>query len=218
MEISRSDIVKLIEEKKTDSFETHLWTIIKRDSRPSGEIGNREIKVWKMNFWNGLFYPIFHFDLNKDDHLIKISDRINPAGRLFLSLFCILTCIPWFYWVFDDFDLSQNWPKILFGFIFLGTLVIIGFRIYKMEKEIQLEEIYDLLDMEIENSSTEKEWGWKKILLRSITYPLSFFLIAVSIFFVLKQGNYFTAIATLTIVGFYLYSDLKIIFKKKKSK
>lgn len=218
MEISRSDIIKLIEERKTDSFETHLWTIVKRDFRPSGEIGNREIKVWCMDFWNGFFYPIFQFDLNNEGHLIKISNRINPAGRLFLSLFCILTCIPWFYWVFDDFDLLNHWPQILVGFIFLGTLLFIGFKIYKMEKEIQLKEIYELLDIEIENSATEKEWGWKKVLLRSITYPLSFFLIAVSIFFVLKQGNYFTAIVTLTIVGFYLYSDLKIIFKKKKNK
>lgn len=169
-----------------------------------------------MNFWNGFFYPIFQFDFNQDHYLTKISDRINPAGRLFFGLFCILTCIPWFYWVFEDFDLLGHWVQILTGFIFLGVLIIIGFKIYKMEKEIQLKEIYDLLDMEIEHSKTEKEWDWKKIIVRLVMYPLSLFLIFISIFLVIPRGGYIMAIVTLTIVGFYLYSDVKILAQKRK--
>ena len=218
MEITRTDILKLIEERKTDSFETHLWSILKRDFKPAGEIGNREVKVWGMNFWNGFFYPIFQFDLNQEGHLIKISDRINPAGRLFFGLFCILTCIPWFYWVIDDFDLLEHWPQILTGIIFLGALIFIGLKIYKMEKEMQLKEIYELLEMEIEPSTTEKEWGWKKIAVRLIMYPLSLFLIFISIFLLVPKGSYIMAMVTLILVSLYLYSDVKIIRQKRRRK
>ena len=215
MEITKSDIVQLIGKRRTDSFATHFFAIFKGDFRPSGEIGNRKIKIWRQNFWNTLFYPIFQFDLNKEGHLINISDRINPIGRIFFIVFCVVICIPWFYWIFDDFDLLGHWIQILTGILFLGIFILIGLKVYKMEKEIQLDQIYELLD--IEHSKTEKEWGWKKVLVRSIMYPLSIFLIAVSIFIVLPQGDYFVAIGTLTIVGFYLYSDLKIILKKKSS-
>ncbi|MCR9265172.1 MAG: hypothetical protein NXH86_13530 [Flavobacteriaceae bacterium] len=171
-----------------------------------------------MNFWNGFFYPIFQFDLNKEGHLVNISDRINPVGRLFLSLFCLLTCIPWFYWIFDDFDVLEHWPQILIGLIFLGTLILIGFKIYKMEMKMQLKEIYELLDMEIEHSETKKEWGWKKIMVRLIMYPLSLFLILVSIFFTLPAKGYFTVLVVLIIVGLYLYSDVKILMQKRRRK
>jgi len=53
-----------------------------------------------------------------------------------------------------------------------------------MEKEIQLDQIYELLD--IEHSKTEKEWGWKKVLVRSIMYPLSIFF---------NRGFYFYSVA-----------------------
>jgi hypothetical protein len=218
VEITKSDIIKLIEERKTDSFETHLWIILKRDFRPAGEIGNREVKVWRMNFWNGFFYPIFQFDLNQEGHLVNISDRINPAGRLFLILFCVLICIPWFHWIFDDFDLLEHWPQILVGFIFLGTCILIGFKIYKMEMKMQLKEIYELLDIEVEHSETEKEWNWKKILVRFIMYPLSLFFIFISIFLVIPKGGFIMAIATLTLIGLYLYSDVKIMMQKRKRK
>jgi len=212
--INKSDIIQLIEKRETDSFKTHLYTIIKVDFRPTGEVGSRTIKIWRQNFWNRLYYPIFQFDLNKEGHLINISDRINPIGRIFFILFCVVICIPWFYWIFNDFDLLGHWIQFLTGIIFLGIFILVGFKVYKMEKEIQLDQIYKLLDIEIEPSKTEKEWGWKKVLVRSILYPLSIFLIAVSIFVVLPQGDYSLAIGTLTIVGFYLYSDLKIIRKK----
>lgn len=83
---------------------------------------------------------------------------------------------------------------------------------------MQLKEIYELLDMEIEHSETKKEWGWKKIMVRLIMYPLSLFLILVSIFFTLPAKGYFTVLVVLIIVGLYLYSDVKILMQKRRRK
>ena len=192
-------------------------TILKWDFKPTGEIRNREIRVWRQNGWNRMFYPIFKFELNKDAHLINISDRINPVGLIIYVLFCILFSIPWLNWVFEDFDLSNHWIQILGWVIFLGIFLLIGFKIYRMEKKIQLVQIYEILDIEVENEKLEKEWSWKKILIRLITYPLSFFLIATCFLAAIPQGKYLLALGILTIVGFYLYSDLKIILEKKKN-
>ncbi|NAY93443.1 hypothetical protein GTQ34_16145 [Muricauda sp. JGD-17] len=83
-----------------------------------------------------------------------------------------------------------------------------------MEKKIQLKQIYEILEIEVENEKPEKEWGWKKILVRLITYPLSIFLVAMCFWTAIPQGKYLLAMGVLLIVGVYLYTDLKIIFKK----
>ena len=215
MEITKSDILKLIEVQQMNTFGTHLLTILKWDFRPAGEVRNREIRVWRQNGWNGMFYPIFKFDLNKDGHLINISDRINPVGQIMYFLFCVVFSILWLNWIFDDFDPLFHWIEILGLVIFLGIFLIIGFKVYRMEKKIQLEQIYEILDIEFENKEVEKEWGWKKIMVRSITYPLSIFLIFVCIFTAIPQGKYFLTLSILSIIGVYLYTDLKIILGKK---
>ncbi|MDE3744140.1 hypothetical protein [Maribacter polysaccharolyticus] len=214
MEITKSDIVKLIEEKQTDSFTTHLLTTLKWDCRPSGEIRNHEIRVWRQNGWNKIFYPIFKFDLNRDGHLINISDRINPVGRIIYFLFCVLFSIPWLHWVFEDFDISNHWIQFFGWVIFLGIFLLIGFKVYRMEKQIQLEQIYEILDIETDKK-IEKEWSWTKILTRLIMYPLSIFLIIVNILFVIPKGQFILTIVSLGLVGIYLYTDLKILMRKK---
>lgn len=214
MEITKSDIVKLIEEKQTDSFTTHLLTVLKWNCRPSGEIRNREIRVWRQNDWNKIFYPIFKFDLNRDGHLINISDRINPIGRIIYILFCALFSIPWLHWVFEDFDILNHWIQIFGWVIFLGIFLLIGFKVYRMEKKIQLEQIYEILDIETDKK-TEKEWSWSKILTRLIMYSLSIFLIIVNILFVIPKGQFILTIVSLGLVGVYLYTDLKILMRKK---
>nr|WP_298996056.1 hypothetical protein [uncultured Allomuricauda sp.] len=217
MEITKSDIVELIEEKQTDSLTTHFLTILKWDFRPTGEIRNREIRIWRQNGWNSMFYPIFKFELNSNGHLINISDRINPVGLIIFVLFCAFFSIPWLYWIFDDFDLLARWHQIVGWVIFLGIFLLIGFKIYRMEKKIQLGQIYEILDIEVEDEKPEKEWGWKKILVRLITYPLSLFLVAICFFAAIPQRKYFLVFGILLIVGVYIYTDLKLILEKKKN-
>ncbi|TLF39753.1 hypothetical protein [Maribacter aurantiacus] len=214
MEITKSDIVKLIEEKQTNSFTTHLLAVLKSDCRPSGEIMDREIRVWRQNGWNKVFYPIFKFDLNKDGHLINISDKINPVGRIIYVLLCALFSIPWLNWVFEDFEISSHWVQIFGWVIFLGIFILVGLKVYRMEKKIQLEQIYDILDIETDKK-IEKEWSWSKIITRLIMYPLSIFLIIVNVLFIIPKGQFILTIISLGLVGVYLYTDLKILMRKK---
>jgi len=215
LEITKSDIVKLIEKRETDSFLNHLVNILKWDYQSIGEVRNREIRIWQQNSWNRMFYPIFKLDLNKDGHLINISHSINSAGKVIYILFLITISIIWLHSIFDDFDLSAHIVQISGWFIFITIFLLISFKVYRMEKKIQLENIYEILDMEIENEQTESEWGWKKILTRLIMYPICLFLIAISFFFIMPTGKIFYMIIPLGIVGVYLYSDLKILLRKK---
>ncbi|SMG53832.1 hypothetical protein [Arenibacter troitsensis] len=163
MEITKADIVSLIEEKQTDTFLTHLWTILKSDYRPAGEVHNRILKVWKQNGWNSLFYPVFSFELNQQGILENISDRLNSAGKIIFIFVCGLLSLPWLYWVYEDFDPSKYWLLIVGYILLLGALIFIGRKVYKMERNILLEEIFEALEIEYEQP-IEKEWSWKKII------------------------------------------------------
>ncbi len=69
-----------------------------------------------------------------------------------------------------------------------------------MEKNIQLKQIYEILDIETDKK-IEKEWSWFKILTRLIMYPLSFILIIVNIMFIIPRGQYILTIISLGLVG-----------------
>lgn len=215
MEITKSDIIKLIEEKRTDNFSTHLVTIFKRDFRPAGEVRNYEIRVWRQHGWNRTFYPIFKFDFNKEEKLVNISDRLNPAGKVFFAFLCVLFSIPWLYWVFEDFDFLTHWIQVLGWIVFMAILFFIAFKAYQVEKEIQLDQIYEIVDMEV-NKTPEKEWSSAKIITRLVMYPLSIFLVIVNILVIIPRGGYLVAIVFFGLIGAYLYSDLKILARGKR--
>ena len=214
MEITRKDIEKLIELRKNDTFLNHLWNVFSRDLRPAGEFGRNEIKVWNQNIWNATFYPIFKFEFNSNNHLIKISDKLNPIGKIIIGIFII----GFLYFVFPEnpteFNYIGNWPAIAFITVFTSIFVLFARMIYRFEKRNQLDEIFELLNMEVEGKKIEKEWSLKNSLIRLFTYPFCLFLIGLNIFLIIPNGGYFLAIGIFGFVGFYLISDLKMIFKK----
>ncbi|MDN3494205.1 hypothetical protein [Winogradskyella bathintestinalis] len=214
MEITRKDVEKLIELRKNDTFLNHLWNVFSRDLRPAGEFGRNEIKVWNQNIWNATFYPIFKFEFNSNNHLIKISDKLNPIGKIIIGIFII----GFLYFVFPEnpteFNYIGNWPAIAFITVFASIFALFARMIYRFEKRNQLDEIFELLDMEVEEKKTEKEWSLKNSLIRLLTYPFCLFLIGLNIFLIIPNGGYLLAIGIFGFVGFYLISDLKMIFKK----
>jgi hypothetical protein len=214
LNITKSDVVKLIEEKKIDSFQSHLLNILKRDFTAFGEIRESEIRVWSQNPWNAFFYPVFTFELNSKNELINIKDKLNAVGKIVYGLFILLVSIPWVPQDFPNIDFSNYIIPFVVYILFLGVLVLVSLRVYKMEKRIQLEQIYEILDIETEKR-TEKEWSWTKIATRLIMYPLSIFLIIVNILFVIPKGQFILTIASLGLVGVYLYTDLRILMRKK---
>ena len=103
---------------------------------------------------------------------------------------------------------------ILIASVFLLIFITIFRKLYQSEKQNQLDEIFEFLDIEVEEKKLEKEWSLKNILIRLFTYPLCLFLIGLNIFLIIPNGQYILALGTFGFVGFYLFADLKMIFKK----
>lgn len=218
LEITKEDILKLIEIEKKDNIYNHLLNVLLVDFRPKGEIKHNEIKVWQQNSWNRITYPIFIFKLNSDNHLIDITDRINPIGKFFNCL--ILFALLYFFSLFDysEINLADNWLVIFLTLIFFGVVFFVFYRYYQFEKKQQLKNIFKILDIEVEQEEFEREWSLKNILIRLFTYPFCLFLIGVTYLHIIPSGKYIMALTCFIIVGFYMISDIKLILKEKLNK
>ena len=156
MNLIKSDIIKIIEVKRKDTFVNHFSAIFKRDYSLAGEIGENEIKIWQLNIWNAVFYPIFVFKLNSKKEIVSITSKLNPFGKLsYLLLFISLNIF------FTDFDYSK---AKLSGIFFITTIyltfisifILLSFKIYNLEKKKQLKEIYKKLNKGLEIKSYSK--------------------------------------------------------------
>ena len=213
MQITKSDIKKLIKNTKTDSIWNHFLCVIKRDFSYNGYIQKNKIKVWKQGIWIGAFYPIFTFELNSQNHLINISDKLNPIGKLLFLIFPIGFSSLFISTIVGDFEIKKFLLLTIILLIFIVFYTIITMRIYKFEKKEQLKEIYEVLEIETEDEKIENEWSKRKILIRLFAYPFCLSLIILNIFLIIPEGKIFLAIGSLSIVITYLYADLKMIFK-----
>ncbi|WP_407515703.1 hypothetical protein KFZ70_15165 [Tamlana fucoidanivorans] len=215
LEITKKEVEKLIKIRENDTVKNHFLTVISRDFQAKGEITSNKIKFWKQGFWNMSTYPIFIFEFNSENHLINITDKINPIGKIFN----LIILIPIIFLIVIQFingsNLIDNWlPFTLFGIILL-LLILIVQKVYNFEKQNQLEKIYALLDIETEEKNAEKEWSYKKIITRIFMYPFCIGLILLAIFLLFPDGKIIYAIACLAIAGAYLFSDIKILIGKK---
>jgi len=207
--VTRNNIEQLIEVMKKDSFLSHLITIITRDYRPSGEICKNDIRIWKQSLWNALFYPIFILELNSSNELVRIKDKLNPVCKFIIGLITF-----GFIYYLTSWDFSIAWPIITIFCVFAIIVALVASMIYRFERKNQLEEIHRMLGVELASNKTIKTWSLKRFLTRLFLYPFCVLLIGLNIFLIIPNGQYFLALATLTIVGVYLVSDLKILIKK----
>lgn len=218
MEVTKKDIEQLIELRKGDTFLNHLKTVFSFDFRPSGEIRPKEIIVWQQNSWNRTFYPIFRFELNANNHLIDISDKLNPVGKSLIIIFLL----GFLYLIFpenpSEFDFIDNWPIATFICVMVIIVVFVSRMVYRFHRKIQLEQIFEFLDIDFEEKKIENEWSWKNVLIRLFTYSFCLFLIGVNIFLIIPNGQYSLAIGSLIVVGYYLIADIKMIIREKKLK
>ena len=219
MEVTKKDVEKLIELRKKDTFLNHLWNIFSRDMRAKGEINRNEIKVWSQNMWNLTFYSIFTFEFNANNHLTNITDKMNPVGKTLIGIASL-----WFlYLIFPnnptEFNPIDKWQWITIIAVFVFLVVWVSRKIYKMERKNQLEEIYEILDIEIEEKTPENEWSLKNILIRLFTYPFAIFVIAICVWSLFSNGikSIFLTLFGIGICGMYLYSDVRMIIKNKKA-
>lgn len=217
MKVTKKDIEKLIKSRKNDSFLNHLWNAISGNFQPQGEISKNHIKIWKQNIWFGSFYTVFIFELNDNLHLIKISDKLNSFGKFLIILIFsgfLLAIIPE---NFTNFNFTDNWLTVSTVVIFAIILILVFRKVYILEKQNQLNEIFEILDIETEHEIPEKEWSAKNIIIRLFTYPFCLFLIGLNFFLIIPNEQYILALGAFSFVGFYLVTDLKMIFRRKIS-
>jgi hypothetical protein len=155
LEINKSEIEKLIEVRKKDVFLNHFFSILKHDLRPTGEICESKIKVWKQSLWTGLFYPVFIFHLNSNNHLTKITSKVNSLGKLtYVLFFVFLTSF------FTDIDLFKIKFSGLLLFLVLYSVLIsiftlLSIKIYSFEKKKELEIIFETLKKQVHHNTTQ---------------------------------------------------------------
>lgn len=217
MEITKKETEQLIELRKDDTYLNHLKTIFTSDFRPIGEIGQNEIKIWRQNMWNKVFYPIFIFEFNANNHLIKISDKLNPIGKIIIGLAICGILYSFIPKNIDQFNFVDNWLYIT---IFWSFFPLVGFvlkKFYASEKKNQLQQIFEFLEIEYEKPKPEKEWSLKNILIRFFTYPFSIFIIVICIWGLFEQGSIFFTIFGIGVCGGYLVMDIKMIIREKKT-
>ncbi len=214
--VTKKDIIALIRYKKSNTFLNHLWTVFSGDFGAKGEVNENSVIIWNQTNWNRTFYPVFKFEFDRNQHLIKIADKLNPVAKAFFLVFVFGLLYALFIDNFGKFDLGKPWPVIIIFTVFIFLLSLFFRMIYRFEKKNQLDEIFELLDIEIEEKKRENEWSLKNILIRLFTYPFCLFLIWLNITLVIPDGNYKMAVGLFVFVGFYLVMDLKMIFKKDK--
>lgn len=214
MQLTKSEISKLVKIKKANTFWNHFLYAFKKEYKINGEIKKSTIKVWQRTSMTGAFYPVYTFEFNFENQLIKTTDKLNPFAQLFRLLFPFTYFFPILSTSFTDFEFVRFFVGISIFLILTFACYLVSNEIYKYEKKEQLKEFYKTLGDKTKEE-TEKEWTRDKILTRLFTYPFCFALILVNIFLLLPEGEFFITIPTLGIVGVYLYSDLKIIFKQR---
>jgi len=220
MEVTKKDVEKLIELRKENTFLNHLWNVFSRDMRAKGQINQNDIKVWNQNIWNMTFYPIFTFEFNTKNHLTNITTELNPVGKTLIGI--ILIGLIWLIFPknLSEFDLADSWQMATFLAIFSFLIVWIANKLYRFEKQNQLEQIFEILDVETDEKKPEKEWSLKNILIRLFTYPFSIFVISICAWSLFANGikSIFLTLFGIGICGMYLYSDIKMIMNNKKAK
>ncbi|KQO32957.1 hypothetical protein ASF10_19335 [Flavobacterium sp. Leaf82] len=215
MEITKSDIQKLIEVKKEDTIKNHFLYSTTKQYKSFGEIKENTIKVWQRTNMTGIYYPIFTFEFNSENKLIKTSEKLNPIAKFSQLLFPLFYFFPLLLKAFTDFEFKRSLACIS-AFLFLTFVCyLVSNKIFRYEKKEQLNEFYKTLGIKTEDKQ-EREWSKSKTLTRLFTYPFCFALILLTIFLIIPEGGFLIAILILGIIGTYLYSDLKIIFKEKK--
>lgn len=216
MNITKKEVETLIKVHKKDTFFNHIKTVFGfNDNIPFGDTQNSQVIIWKQDFWNRWFYPIFTFEFDTKNHLINIKDRLNPVGKL-ICYFGILIML---YIILpkeiEYFDIKLDWKPLVIKLFIFTMVFILSKKIYRTNLRDHLEQIHNQLDIEIETPKSQNEWSLKNILIRLFTYPFCVFLIFLMFSLLIPNKEYiYTTLITL-IVSAYLISDLKILFKKK---
>ena len=204
----------MIIKQRDDTFWQHLLTIISKDrTKYQGtEYGNK-IVLWRYENWVG--FPVFNLYFNEQGYLEKINTIENRASKLSGILLCLIL-VPFglFATIFSNRFIVQ-----IVGLLFLLTLAFIIFfsRGYiESEHNFLKDKLLETLDIE-EVSKKPKVYSNSKFLVASriFIWPISVFLIAISIYIALETKKIGYPILVGGIALTYIVSDFLILFNKR---
>ncbi|KAF2342462.1 hypothetical protein [Flavobacterium tistrianum] len=233
MEVTKSDIQKLIQVQKENTFFNHFICSLKKDYKIYGNIEKHKIIIWQRTGWTGSSYSLYSFEFDSEDILTKVNDKLNPFAQFSQLLFPLFFFFPLLLTAFTDFQIKKFLACISVFLFLTFACYLLSRRIGLVNKKDQLTDFYQLINIKVNNKQltkqhrsrildseteekSENEWSGGKILTRLFTYPFCLALILFSIFGMIPDGKFFIAIPILAIAGVYLYSDLMMIFKQNK--
>ena len=228
MKSHKEKIDKLITLEKENNLANHILTSLFNKGETIAEKNNDKYIIWTRNNWVGFFYPIFKINFSKNGEIENIKSELSLNGKLWSIILSslILSFITYFVIIpmienFTDFDLTT--------FFVLGILGLLAFsfiwvfkKFYENETKNLLNELKIEIGIEsnesIEQKENEKsEWTLKRIILRIFIYPFASFIIFISCYGIYK-GTFFRGIFGILVAFGFLYTDIKIIRKKRKTK
>jgi len=146
VKIAKSDILKLIDIEQNDTIWNHFIQILSKNYKTSGEIQNNCIKVWKQGNNIGALYPIYTFELNSENQLIKVSSRLNPVGKVLFLMLPVSFSFLFYNNIFGNFEYKKSLISIGIILVFLSVYILISFKFYRFEKKEQLKDFYTTLN------------------------------------------------------------------------
>ena len=108
----------------TDSLLSHLRTIFLFQRGLSGEVTSGKFRLWRYNYWLGIFYQVF-YGTNEDSKGsvdIKIHSRLNIFGTIIVLISTAVFIYLATAMVLDgDPDPTYLWKRALLGLVFFAV-------------------------------------------------------------------------------------------------
>lgn len=232
MSSHKERIDEFVDLEMESSYVNHFICNFNKEDKVKVHKLRNTYKIWKSDRWSRFIYSVFTIRFNTEGYIVEILEDINPVGKIIKFIFLGLVGL-FFANAFYDYILYSYNEYFLGDLMLLGVVSLFFFAIYKLlafarrtEKNMMRDQIKIKIGLETEKSlqakkDAESEWTGGKILTRLIMYPLSLFLIFVSVYVLFFERSSSakgvlsgTAIAIMCLG--YLVRDIMIILKKRK--
>jgi len=225
MKSHKEKIDELITLERDNNLLNHILTSLFNRGETIAEKNLNEYIIWMTNYWVGTFYPIFRINFNEKNEINKIKSELSLNGKLWalilggliVSFFAFLVIIP----MIEDFEYLDYSALIIlgiYGFLVFGIYWVFR-KVYLNETEYLLNELKIVIGLDTEENienieNAKNERTIKMTIFRLFFYPFTLFIIFMSGYLIYK-GGYLKGVFGIILGIGYLYSDIRIILKKR---
>jgi hypothetical protein len=224
LKVQKEDIESRLDKRRKDTFWGHFLTFFSFEEI-FADVEKDRISVWRKRIKGGVLYPVFIFEFNSDDELIRVREKLNDLGRLNYFLIPLTFSFSFWNFLFDDFDID----KLIFTIGAMIAFTVLWFFVsrlfYRFEKSEAKEYYFELFEIEedSEEREFEKEWSFKNTVFRVFIYLFCLLIISIGIGVIfgtirgeVSLDGLLGGVLGLGIALVYIGSDLKILFGRRK--